>query len=229
MIPIRYTYSGKSFDIEPYNTAQEREILILSMLGQATLGGVLSICGVSNDVIESLTEEEQIAMLFKFRSISIGDDINLKFTCKKCNSGNENGISIENVIYENNISNPLIIDRFRHLTSDNFKDFITKDIDELELDEYESLYKEVSESITKFDTRKPIICQKCGHTNHVRIDNPLFVIDNMSEDSIMGLYQTYNDLTFFGHYTKQDIDSLYPFERTILISLLNKTREELNK
>jgi hypothetical protein len=51
----------------------------------------------------------------------------------------------------------------------------------------------------------------------------------MSEDSLMSIYQTYNDLTFFGKYTKQDIDTLYPFERTILISLLNKTREDMTK
>ena len=51
----------------------------------------------------------------------------------------------------------------------------------------------------------------------------------MSEDSAASMYQTYNDFVFHGKYSKLDIDSMYPFERTILISLLNKTIEEMNK
>jgi len=50
----------------------------------------------------------------------------------------------------------------------------------------------------------------------------------MSEDSLTSIYQTYNEMIFHSHYTKQDIDSLYPFERIILFSLLNKTKEDLN-
>jgi hypothetical protein len=33
----------------------------------------------------------------------------------------------------------------------------------------------------------------------------------------------------FGKYNKRDVDSLYPFERTILIGLINKTREEIKQ
>ena len=43
----------------------------------------------------------------------------------------------------------------------------------------------------------------------------------------MSIYRTYNDMCMFGNYNKKDIDSLYPFERTILIGLINKTREDM--
>lgn len=229
MIKIPYEYSGKKFEITPYNTKQEKEILLLSMISTPTLEAALHICGIADNIIASLSEQEKIAMLYKFRMVSVGDDLSLKFTCKHCKTSSDNVLNIADIIEESNITNPLISDRFKTLTEDNFQEFINKDIDELEIDEYEKLFEETKSSITKFNFKKPIICQKCSKENHISIEKPEFVIDNLSEDTIMSLYQTYNDLTYFGKYTKQDIDTLYPFERTILISLLNKTREDLNK
>jgi hypothetical protein len=229
MITVTHNYGDKKFNLEPYNTAQEKELLLLSMISEPSLDNALSICGVNNETIKSLSESEKIVMLYKYRTISIGDEINLKFKCKYCDSGNENFINVSGIMEEGNISNELITDRYKDLNEDNFQDFVNKDGDELELDEYEELYDEVLRTCTTFDFRKPIICQKCGKTNFVDIDSPEFVIDNMSEDDMMSLYQTYNNLVFFGKYTKQDVDSLYPFERSIVISILTKTREELNK
>lgn len=229
MIKIPYEYSGKRFEISPYNTNQEKEILLLGMISTPTLESALHICGVADDIVASLSEQEKIAMLYKFRMVSVGDDLSLKFTCKHCKTSSDNILNISDIIEESNIVNPLIVDKFKTLTEDNFQDFITIDIDELEIDAYEQLFEETKQSITKFNFKKPIICQKCSKENFVGIEKPTFVIDNLSEDTIMSLYQTYNDLTYFGKYTKQDIDTLFPFERTILISLLNKTREDLNK
>jgi len=229
MIKVKYEYSGKTFEISPYNTAQEKELLLLSMISEPNIDNALEICGTSKEIIDSLSEFEKVALLYKYREISIGDDINLKFTCKHCGNGNENALNISNIVRSSNIKNELINDQFKEVTEDNFQDFISSDVEELDIDEYEDLLEETKQSCTTFDFRRPIICQKCTEKNYVRINKPEFVIDNLSEDSVMSLYQTYNDMTFFGKYTKQDVDTLYPFERTILISLLNKTREDLNK
>ena len=229
MIKTTYKYSGKVFRISPFNTLQEKDLLLLGTIGDSNLDDALEICNIEEETIKSLTEDEKVAMLYKLREISVGDDLNLKFTCKHCNSGNENTLNIGEIVQSSNLSSKHIIDQFKDLTDDNFQDFVDVIIDDLDIDEYESLLKEAKEGVTKFNFKKPIVCQKCGKENFVRINDPKFVIDNMSEDSVMSIYQIYNDLTFFGKYTKQDIDSLYPFERTILISLSNKTREDLNK
>lgn len=229
MLKIKYEYSGKHFFLCPFNTSQEKELLLLGTIGESNIDNALSICNVDDNIISSLSENEKIAMLYKFREISVGDEINLQFKCKHCGSGNENSLSILNIIESSNITNPKIKDAFKVLTNNNFNEFVNIDIDDLDVDEYDQIYEEVKNTITKFNYIKPIICQKCGETNYTRIDTPSFVVDNLSDDSLISLYQTYNDLIFFGHYTKQDIDSLYPFERTILISLLNKTREDMNK
>lgn len=229
MIKVKYEYGNKKFNIAPFTTSQEKELLLLGTISEPNLDNALEICGVDISVLCTMTSEEKIAMLYKYREISVGDEIHLKFKCKHCESGNDNTLSISNTIIPGNVTNELIKDQFKNLTEDNLQDFLNVNIDDLEIDQYEKLYKEVKDTVTKFDFRKPILCQKCGHTNHIKIDVPEFVVDNMSEDSLMSIYQTYNDLTFFGKYTKQDIDTLYPFERTILISLLNKTREDMTK
>jgi hypothetical protein len=229
MIKVKYEYSGKKFNIAPFNTAQEKELLLLGTISEPNLNNALEICGIENTIIDSLTTEEKIAMLYKYREISVGDEIHLKFKCKHCESPNENTLSISDTIKPSNITNELIKDAFTLLTEDNFQDFLNVNVDDLEINQYEKLFKEAKDTVTKFDFRKPILCQRCGSTNHIRIDKHDFVVDNMSEDSLMSIYQTYNDLIFFGKYTKQDVDTLYPFERTILISLLNKTREDMTK
>lgn len=233
MLRNKFEYSGKSFDIYPYTTHQEKELLLICSVGTPSLDDALQVCGISTDVIKQLSNNEKVALLYKFRELSVGDDLNLKFKCSKCDSGNENVLNISNIITSSDIKNDKIIDQFKTLTEDNFHEFVIGEdentIDDLDLNEYEDLYKEVEESITKFNFRKPITCQKCNHTNYMKIDGVEFVIDNMSEDSLMSMYQSYNDLTFFGNYTKVDIDTMYSFERTILVNLLNKTREDLNQ
>lgn len=229
MYRTRFEYSGKSFSIYPYDTNQEKALLLMGGVGTIDLGDALSICGMEDDIIETLSNEEKITLLYKHREISVGDELNLKFKCKHCGAGNENVLLISDIVQDSNIKDDRITDQFKEVTEDNLEEFVNIEIDDLDINDYEKLLKDVKESVTKFEFKKPIICQKCNGQNHVRIDAPEFVIDNMSEDSLASLYQSYNDLTFFGSYTKRDVDSLYPFERMILINLLNKSREDLNK
>jgi hypothetical protein len=229
MLKVNYNYSGKNFTISPYNTSQEKDILLLSTVGESDMSNALSICGIEDNIICELTNDEKVAMLFKLREISVGEDVHLKFKCKYCSGGNENHLKISRLIESSKITNEKIKDQFVEILDDNIQDFFDFDIDELDVEEYEVLFKEVLDTVTKFNFKKPIICQKCRKENYIRINNPKFVIDNLSEDSLISLYQTYNDLVFFGKYTKEDVDTLYPFERTIFMSLLNKTREDMNK
>jgi hypothetical protein len=228
MLKINYEYSGKKFTIAPYTTAQEKDLLLLSTVGESDLDIALGICGIDGTELMMLTQDEKVAMLYKIREISVGAEVNLKFKCKHCNSDNENSINIEDIVQSSKISNNKIKDQFKELTDDNINQYLLLDIDELDIDEYEAIEQEVKDSVTKFNFRKPATCQKCSKVSFIRISAPSFVLDIMSEDSLISLYQTYNDLIFFGKYTKLDIDSLYPFERTIFVSLLNKSREDIN-
>lgn len=229
MFTVDFKYSGKTIKIKPYNTDQEKNFLLLDSLGTPSVENALMICGFTEKDLETFSEHECIALLIKLREISVGEKINIKFKCKECGSPNENELDITNIITSSNITDDRITDQFKPLTEDNFNDFVDVDVEELDIDVYEELYEKTKESITKFNFVKPVVCLKCSKKNWVKVNDIKFLLDNLSEDSLLSIYQTYNDLTFYGRYTKQDVDTLYPFERSILISLLNKTREELNK
>lgn len=225
-LKIDFKYSGKKFQLAPYNTHTEKEILLLENYEIQNMDVVLELLGISKNVISELSEDEKKVLLFKFREISIGDEIPIKYKCS-CGFVNETSISIDNLVQDSNIQNPRLKDAFTHLTKENFQEFLNEDVNELDVLEFDELYKEAQKSVTKFNFIKSVKCLHCQKETKYNISNN--VLSHMSEDTIVSLYQAYTDLVFFGKYTKQDIDSLYPFERTILIGLLKKTREELSK
>jgi len=232
MINLIYEYADKKFSIRPYCTSQEKDLLLLGTIDECNLDSALLICGLSNEVVITLTDEEKLAFLYKFREISVGAEVDVKFKCRYCNSRNENSINIENIIIPPTLEltdDLNIKDCFKELTDANITDFLTvENIDELDIDEYELLTSIVGNHITTFDFKKPCSCQKCTKINLIELNSVDFVLSIMSEDSLISLYQTYNDMIYFGKYSKQDVDTLYPFERTILLGLLNKTLEDIS-
>ena len=87
----------------------------------------------------------------------------------------------------------------------------------------------VKKNVTTFSMIKESKCMNCQHTHYFDVSGKDYVINSLSEDTIMSLYQTISDLVFFGKDTKIDIDSMIPFERSLFVGILNKIREELNK
>lgn len=200
----------------------------MDSLENRDLRDALVLLGLSDEEVKDLTIDEQIALMFYFRSISVGEQINIKYTCMKCNHPNEIAIDVSE-----NVNDPKsdieVKQLFKPVTEDNLHEFVDIDLDELDIDEFEDLLQKVKDATVTFDFIKKTRCLKCGETNRIDFSNPEKTLTYMSEDTLISLYQIYNDLSFFGKYTKADIDSMLPFERAIFIGLLNKTREELNK
>jgi len=51
----------------------------------------------------------------------------------------------------------------------------------------------------------------------------------MVEANLGTLYQYYNNMKFFGHYSIFEVDEMLPFERDIFFGMLSKTIDEQNK
>ncbi len=220
---ILYEYGERKLYISPYNTHVEKDIMLMLSLEKYSIDTVLELLGNTDD----LTYDEKIALLLKYRSVSVGEEIPIKYKCK-CGYINESVLNIENIVTDGTNS-PDIKDQYKLLTDENFSDFIDTEVEEMDLEEYDILYEKVKNSICSFDFKRTSICYKCKDLKEFDLRNDKFIIENMSEDNLMGIYQSINDLVYFGHYSKLDIDSMYPFERAILIGLLNKTREDINK
>lgn len=232
MYKYPFDLNNKQLLIEPYNTEKEKDLLIMSSFEIYNLDEILRVLGIEQEQLELLSENEKKVLLYKFREISVGDEINVKFKCTECKTPNDAALSCSDLIQANELKDSRIklIDKL--VTDDNIDEFLnisSEDIDNLDIDEYEDLIQKVKDSQTKYNFVRKCTCIKCKKENSFYIGDIKYIIESLSEDTLMSIYRTYNDMCMFGNYNKRDIDSLYPFERTILIGLINKTREDMKK
>lgn len=228
MLEIPYRYGTRNFLLIPYNTIKEKEMLLLVSLNVLELDRALSICGISKEDLEKLSDDEKKALLYKFRSISVGEELKIRFKCSNCKQINEVGINIDNILVDKKIEHNFI-EQYEDVNEENFSSFLGYDADELDLEQYDKLFEECSNSVIKFNFIKECTCVKCKEKKSIDISDTKFILDNMSEDTLTSLYQVSSDMVFYSNYTKSDVDNMLPFERAIFIGLLNKTREEMNK
>lgn len=224
--------NDKKILIKPYDAQKEKDLLIMSSFNIYDLDEILRVLGVKKKIRSILSENEKKVLLYKFREISVGDEINIKFRCNECGSPNESTITCSDLIESPEEYDPIIKQLDKEVTDDNIYDFLNltpEEIDDLDLDEYESLIQKVKQTQVKYNFVKSCPCIKCKKPNVFYIGDVKYILESLSEDTLMSIYRTYNDMCMFGNYNKKDIDSLYPFERTIMIGLINKTREDMKK
>lgn len=223
------TINDKKIMIEPYNTEREKDILIMSSFEIYDIDEILRVLGVSDENISILTENEKKVLLYKFREISVGDEILIKFKCSECGQFQDGVIKISDLIISGSNKYKQLDEEVTDSNIHLFVDLSEEEINNLDIDEYEQLIEDIKASQVKYDFIKKCNCIKCQTPNSFFIEDTKYIIESLSEDTLMSMYRTYNDMCMFGNYNKKDIDSLYPFERTILIGLINKTKEDMSK
>lgn len=231
-----YKYSieinNKKLLIEPYNTEKEKDLLIMSSFEIYEIDEVLRVLGVKKKIRKTLSENEKKVLLYKFREISVGDEINIKFRCTECKSPNDTFISCTDLIIKSDYTDNGIKILDKDVTDESIYEFVDnskEEIDNLDLDLYEELIEKVKRNQVQYNFVKKCNCIKCKKVNNFDIGSIKFIIESLSEDTLMSIYRSYNDMVMFGNYSKRDIDTMYPFERAIIIGLINKTREDMKK
>ena len=229
MYQYPFQLNSKKILIKPYTTETEKDLLIMSSFEIYDMDEILRVLGLEENLIKELTMNEKKVLLYKYREISIGDEITMKFKCSHCKQPNEGIIDCKIFIENEEINHKykqldeIPNDENLHL----FVNMTEEELENLDLDEYENLLKDVENSQIKYNFTKSCKCIKCKKDNIFDISNIKYILESLSEDTIMSIYRTYNDMCMFGNYNKKDIHSLYPFERIILIGLINKTREDM--
>ena len=233
MFKLPVQISDKRILIEPYNTAIEKDILIMSTFGIFDLDEVLRILNLDQNVIKSLSTNEKKVLLYKYREASVGDEIEIKFKCKECSKTSESSITAAEFIEDSEFNDDYILKIDKEVTDENLQDFISDsaniDVLDLDIDEFENLLERVKKNQFKFNFVKSCKCLHCRKDNYFDIGDITYIIEHLSENTLMSLYKIYTNMFMFGNLSKKDIDSMYPFERTIFIGLINKTKEDLNK
>lgn len=223
---VPFELNGQDYLIQAYNTFQEKEILLLSSFGVEDFDRVFEIL---NFECPDISDDEKKVLLYKFREVSIGDEIDVKYKCDSCGHGNDAVLEASGFVIPSKRNDSDIKKIFKPFSEDDMNDYVDKDVDELDLDEYEELKQRIIDNQTSISFIKQAKCGICSHPKKFNLGDTKYIIEIMSEDTLMTLYKTYNFLVYFGKYTKEDVDKMYPFERNIFVGLLNKTKEDLNK
>ncbi len=222
---IPFKLGDKTFYLNQYTTFQEKEILLLDGFDIHTCEAVFDILNFSD--YKDLSQAEKKIILFKFREISLGDDVQIQFICEKCKLHNDSILEASDFIKPAIRNDSDIKKIIRNVTDYNLHEYCDIDIDDLDIKEYEELKQRIKDNQLQVNFIKTTKCIKCQTEKNFDLSSMKYIIEIMSDDNLMSLYKSYNNLVFFGKYSKLDIDSMYPFERTILIGLLNKTQEDL--
>lgn len=223
---MKYKVADFKFDLKPFNTNQEKDLLLYVALNdEYDLDIVLNILGF--EVKEETSSFIKKLLLLKLRAISVSDIINIHFTCEKCKRRSEGTLDISSIFeISSKIKETEIL---KEVYSDNIDDYFKIEVDELELEEYDEYINYIQGN--KADTSMKIGCKclLCSEDNQVSISDTNFIVKNMSETKLESLFKLISNLVYSGHYTKLDVDSMVPFEREIYVGLLNQKIEELNK
>ena len=241
-------YGSKDIEVKQYTTLQEKNILIMLMqivnhVHFDILDEALKILGYEDKLIKTLSSDEKRIILLKCRELSVGDDITFNFKCNKCGNINNTIARVDN-FFVNKVDEkkPLKFTNFKIVelfgddngnTENYIKDLSGKKISNKIIDNmdsilYEDIFDEIKNNTIQFTKKITGTCTSCGEKLPINLSDK-FIVENMSEDSIHSMYKTYSDLIYYGNYSKQDIDSLIPFERTIFVGLLNATKKETIK
>ncbi len=224
---IPFEIGNKKFLLEPYRTHQEKDILLASSFDVKDYDRIFEIIGFKYNGY--LSDNEKKAILYKYREISIGDEVDVKFKCDNCGQGGEGVLEASNfaIPSKRNDEDVKKLDIPVHDTT--LQHFVDFDVDELDIDEFEELKDRVQDNQVTFDFIRTVKCMKCQTEKKFDLSTLDYIIEIMSDDTLMSMYKSYNFLIYFGHHTKEGVDSMYPFERSIFIGLLNKTKEDLTK
>lgn len=243
---IPFKIQNKVYHLEPYNTKQETKVLLLNSLSQDkeyNLNETLRIFGLTD--IEELSKKEKILLLYLYRGISVGDECRLNFTCSSCEGISQNSfifdfyntmlqkheelakkntyVKVQNKkIFQSDVK---ILDEYPN--TDNLHEYLTVkiDLEEIDLMEFEAILGLVTKVQETLSFKKELSCSHCRQKNTLYCDDYDFALDQISECTLIVIYETINKMAMLG-YSKTDVDNLLPFEREILMDLMIQSIEK---
>ena len=223
-----FSYGTRHFDLKPFTSKTQKDIaLMLELLNpsdESTLDQVLHRLKFKN--IYLYTFDEKLALIYKMREISVSEELALTCKCPQCGTPQQFDVDIRGMIIPPKEHNPDVIDNYKEFDEKEIKDYTNMDIDEMDLDEYESFKEKIKNSICTFNFNREVTCGACRNKFLINLRDQKICLNSLINESFKSIYRTYNDLIYYSHYTKQDIDSMYPFERDIFKGILLETMKK---
>jgi len=216
-------YSNKIFTLEPYLSSTERDLLLVTSesITDNMLDDVFDILKDNIVPNKDLTRSEKMYLILELRNISVGEIFNLKKTCTSCSKAFDFECSFSGISGISKFDHDDIHEAF----SDDYNDYVDFDIDDLDVDVYDEYVEDIDKNKLKFNFSTEVTCLNCLKKNTVKLTEKI-LLSSLSEDSISTYYNSISTMVYYGHFSKLDIDSMIPFERSIYLSLLDKLNEK---
>lgn len=218
-------YNDRRIEITAYKVSKERDLLLISSSDTVDIDVYLRELEAnikSNILIYDLSPEEKLHILYKLRSISVGNILKLKNKCS-CGVNFNSEFDLNMLITVGNIEHSDL----KNTYSQNIEDYFKKDVNSYDLLDYEFLESYIQENQTTFNFKKSVKCPSCETDLSVDLSDSSIWTLCFSENDIMGLYQSLVRLSYSARLGLGVMD-LYPFERGIFIDLVNQEIEDLN-
>ena len=209
---LRDDYEEFLESVEPYTSLQEKNATLLGATDETVSAIKLAKkLGISN----FLNEYEAIALIFKARKKSVSEFIEYTHICKECKYSTVAAYNIDDLFFTDVLDPELPVGLFA-----SPEEVLEEDeLAEIEIDDYNDLEKRLyKNSIKIFNPVFTAKCKRCG----LEEKKTFMAKDIISGYDIKSIYEQYCDISYYSSMTKQDVDSMFPFERDIFIGLLQK-------
>ena len=225
---------GYTIKIEPYTVAQEKELLFLDTYypeyNDDILDAALDILKLDSKIYSKLSHDEKVILLYKYREVSVDEKFAIQCVCPSCKMPIETEVSVTNIVNKAELKSEFVRDLKRlPENEEDFQNNFLINYEDLDIDTYENIYENISKYQTTNNFIRKFKCLACSHESYINLNSNKMVISSLSESSIESIYNFYENLIFTGKWSKQDIDSLLPFERVIFSSLYNESVKKHNE
>lgn len=183
---IPFSLNNQEYYLEPYKTSVEKDILLSSSFNVHDLDKVLDLLGFNAEYDSSiLSEDEKKVILYKYREISLGDEIEIKFTCDNCGQVNEGILPANDFAKPGKRNDPDIAKLSGEFSEDRMSEYVElseDEIDDLDIDAYEELKQKIIDNQTTISFIKECSCLICGTKKPFDLGSPKYIVEIMSED-----------------------------------------------
>jgi hypothetical protein len=228
----RVRIGDKFIYVRPYTTEIELNLLeVITFTDYKSdedygciIDQVLDYC--VKDYDDSISDIEKIITCLIVRDLSIGDEINIVYTCPFCGKKKSLRYLISDILMISSKTSDYIEHKFMSVDEFESYELDSSGFDDMDIDEYESVNDDVSSFFTIYNNRVNVSCD-CNGASFVNIFTFKNVLRILTEESFNSLTSWIHALVDIGHHTRGDVLRMTPVQRIMELKYFKDTHKEL--
>jgi len=207
-------------NLKPYNTRQEIDALM-----NIENGPVKTLeCLGDFEKPEDFSKNQLDILFFKLREISVNSNIEIEYNCVHCGKMNGGLIKIPDMF--NDTSDELYDDIEIGFFNSSEIENLVDEAENIGIDEYDEIVNKYRHNNSiLYQPIMTLKCLMCGESNYKDVE----ASECISKTSLKDIYQSITDLSVYSSQGFADVMIMIPYEREVLVALLQKLIDDGNK